>query len=100
MKGIPELIRLCRTCAPSGGYPRFVAPLPPSLTDSSLEDRQLSRSIQLAERRERVLAAMTEVFAMRGYQAATVGNLIAGATISMGNFYKEFEGKEDAFLKV
>jgi AcrR family transcriptional regulator len=77
-----------------------VAPLPPSLTDSSLEDRQLSRAIQLAERRERVLAGMTEVFAKRGYQAATVSNLIAGATISMGNFYKEFEGKEDAFLKV
>jgi AcrR family transcriptional regulator len=43
---------------------------------------------------------MTEVFAKRGYQAATVGNLIAGAKISMGNFYKEFEGKEECFLQV
>jgi AcrR family transcriptional regulator len=43
---------------------------------------------------------MTEVFAKRGYQAATVGNLIAGARVSMGNFYKEFEGKEDCFLQV
>jgi AcrR family transcriptional regulator len=77
-----------------------VAQLPPSLTDSSLEDRQISRATQLAERRERVLAGMTAVFAKRGYQAATVGNLIAGAKISMGNFYKEFEGKEDCFLQV
>jgi AcrR family transcriptional regulator len=65
-----------------------------------LEDRQISRATQVAERRERVLAGMTEVFAKRGYQAATVGNLIAGAKISMGNFYKEFDGKEDAFLEV
>jgi AcrR family transcriptional regulator len=65
-----------------------------------LEDRQISRATQLAERREQVLARMTEVFAKRGYQAATVGNLIAGAKISMGNFYKEFEGKEDCFVQV
>jgi AcrR family transcriptional regulator len=65
-----------------------------------LEDRQLSRATQLAERREQVLARMTEVFAKRGYQAATVGNLIAGAKISMGNFYKEFDGKEDCFVQV
>lgn len=65
-----------------------------------MADRRLSRAAQLAARRERVLAGMTGVFAKRGYQAATVGNLIAGAQISMGNFYKEFEGKEDCFLAV
>ncbi len=54
----------------------------------------------MAERRERILEAMTAVFAKRGYQAATVGNLIAGAKISMGNFYKEFDSKEDSFLQV
>jgi AcrR family transcriptional regulator len=78
---------------------RFVPGLPPSLTDSSLEDRRLSRATQVAERREQALARMTEVFAKRGYQAATVPNLIAGAKISMGNFYKEFEGKEDCFVE-
>jgi AcrR family transcriptional regulator len=77
-----------------------VAQLPPSLTDRSLESRQLSRATQLAERRERILVKMTAVFAKRGYQAATVGNLIAGAKISMGNFYKEFDGKEDSFVQV
>jgi len=77
-----------------------VAQLPPSLSDRSLEDRQISRATQLAERRERVLAGMTEVFAKRGYQAATVENLIRGGKISMGNFYKEFDGKEDCFLQV
>lgn len=75
-----------------------VPQLPSSLTDRSLEDKEVSRATQLAERREQVLARMTDVFAKRGYQAATVGNLIAGARISMGNFYKQFEGKEDAFV--
>ena len=73
--------------------------LPASLTDRSLEDRQISRATQRAERRELVLSRVTEVFAKRGYQAATVGNLIAGAKISMGNFYKEFDGKEDCFVE-
>jgi len=65
-----------------------------------LEDRQIPPEVQRAERRERLLARMTEVFAKRGYQAASVGNLITGAKMSMGSFYKEFDGKEDSFLQV
>jgi len=47
-----------------------------------------------------LLAAFTDVFAKRGYQAATVENLIAGGKISMGSFYKFFDGKEDCFVQV
>lgn len=47
-----------------------------------------------------LLAAFTDVFAKRGYQAATVENLIAGGKISMGGFYKFFAGKEDCFVQV
>ena len=39
--------------------------------------------------------ALTEVFAKRDYQAATVDHLIAAAKISMGSFYDFFGGKED-----
>ncbi len=52
------------------------------------------------ERREQVLERMTAVFAKRGYQAATVDHLIAGGKISMGGFYKDFDGKEDCFVQV
>jgi AcrR family transcriptional regulator len=77
-----------------------MANLPPALTPKSVERKQLSRATQLEERREQVLARMTPVFAKRGYQAATVDHLIAGAKISMGGFYKEFHGKEDCFVQV
>jgi AcrR family transcriptional regulator len=74
--------------------------MPPALARESVEKRQVSRKVRSEERREQVLERMTDVFAKRGYQAATVDNLIAGGKISMGGFYKEFDGKEDAFVAV
>ncbi len=74
--------------------------MPPALTRESVEKRQVSRKVRSEERREQVLERMTDVFAKRGYQAATVDHLIAGGKISMGGFYKEFDGKEDAFVAV
>jgi AcrR family transcriptional regulator len=60
----------------------------------------MSRATHEEMKRERILAAMTNVFAKRGYPAATVDHLIAGAKISMGGFYNHFEGKEDCFVQV
>jgi len=77
-----------------------VAQLPPALSSGSVEKGRISRAAREEERRQQVLAACTDVFAKRGYQAATVENLIAGAKISMGGFYKFFEGKEDCFVQV
>lgn len=74
--------------------------MPPALARESVEKRQVSLKVRGEERREQVLERMTDVFAKRGYQAATVDNLIAGGKISMGGFYKEFDGKEDAFVAV
>jgi AcrR family transcriptional regulator len=74
--------------------------MPPALARESVEKRQVSRKVRSEERREQVLERMTDVFAKRGYQAATVDHLIAGGRISMGGFYKEFDGKEDAFVAV
>jgi len=74
--------------------------MPPALARESVEKRQVSRKVRSEERREQVLERMTDVFAKRGYQAATVDHLIAGGKISMGGFYKEFDGKEDAFVAV
>lgn len=74
--------------------------LPPALSSGSVEGGRISRDAQEEDRRQRLLAAFTDVFAKRGYQAATVENLIAGGKISMGGFYKFFAGKEDCFVQV
>lgn len=74
--------------------------LPPALASGSVEKGRISPAAREEERRQQVLAACTDVFAKRGYQAATVENLIAGARISMGGFYKFFAGKEDCFVQV
>lgn len=77
-----------------------MAQLPKSLSRSAVDDGRLSRE-ELGERqRLRILTALTEVFAKRGYQAATIDNLIAAAKISMGSFYDHFAGKEDCLLQI
>ena len=82
------------------GKLRPVTQLPPALSSGSVEKGRISQRTVEEERRERILAAMTNVFAKRGYPAATVEHLIAGAKVSMGGFYNYFEGKEDCFLQV
>ncbi|HTT93880.1 MAG TPA: TetR/AcrR family transcriptional regulator [Solirubrobacterales bacterium] len=74
--------------------------MPPALTRESVDRGQLSRKVRGEERRARALERLVDVFAKRGYQAATVDHLIAGGQISMGSFYKDFEGKEDCFVAV
>jgi AcrR family transcriptional regulator len=82
------------------GYPASVTQLPPALSSGSVEQGRISHATHEEMKRERILAAMTNVFAKRGYPAATVDHLIAGAKISMGGFYNHFEGKEDCFVQV
>lgn len=82
------------------GYPLAVSQLPPALASGSVTKEPVSPAVRAEERRQQVLAALTDVFAKRGYRAATVENLIAGARISMGGFYKFFAGKEDCFVQV
>jgi AcrR family transcriptional regulator len=76
-----------------------VTQLPPALSSESVDPGRIPQRTVEEERRERILAAMTDVFAKRGYPAATVEHLIAGAKISMGGFYNYFEGKEDCFVQ-
>ena len=73
--------------------------LPPALASGPVAEGRISSSALEEERRRQALAAFTDVFAKRGYRAATVENLIAGAKISMGGFYKYFDGKEDCFVQ-
>jgi AcrR family transcriptional regulator len=77
-----------------------VTQLPPALSSGAVDSRRIPQRTVEEERRERILGAMTDVFAKRGYPAATVEHLIAGAKVSMGGFYNYFEGKEDCFVQV
>lgn len=57
-----------------------------------------NRAEALRERRRReIVAAAREVFAIRGYHAASIDHVIERAGIARGTFYLYFEGKHDVF---
>jgi AcrR family transcriptional regulator len=67
----------------------------------------LPRADVLAEQRERLMAAMTELIAAGGYARVTIGALASRAKISRTAFYQCFPGKEacafaayDRFIEV
>ncbi|MEA2348862.1 MAG: hypothetical protein QOG62_2649 [Thermoleophilaceae bacterium] len=57
-----------------------------------------TREERRAETRERLLNAAEQVFAERGYHAASVDEVAEKAGFSTGALYSNFEGKEDLFL--
>ena len=48
--------------------------------------------------RERMLAAVTELLAARGYRGFGVGEIASGAGVSLAAFYKCFAGKDDCIF--
>ena len=56
---------------------------------------RLAREEVLASQRGRLLDAMAEVVALRGYGAATVADVIEHAGVSRKTFYEHFTDKED-----
>lgn len=52
------------------------------------------------EKQEAILAAAAEEFAERGYEGASLNQIIEDARISKGSLYYYFEDKEDLFLTV
>ena len=63
-------------------------------------DRVSKRQAQAAATQEQLLEAARQVFASRGYQAATVGAITQAANTAHGTFYLYFRNKEDAFQRV
>lgn len=51
-----------------------------------------------SDQRARMLDAMTRAVAEKGYAAATVSDVVAGARVSRRTFYEQFDDKEDCFL--
>ena len=64
------------------------------------EPRLNKRQLQAAETRERMLGSARDVFADRGYQAASVGAITKRADTAHGTFYLYFKNKDDAFGQV
>jgi AcrR family transcriptional regulator len=58
----------------------------------------LSRQQILESQRERLLAAIAQEVADRGYRATTITEVVKRASVSTRDFYEHFEGKEDCFL--
>jgi AcrR family transcriptional regulator len=58
----------------------------------------LSRQQIADSQRERLMAAMAQSVATRGYRATTITELTKSASVSTRDFYELFEGKEDCFL--
>jgi AcrR family transcriptional regulator len=87
--------------APVGGR----APGTLSLSSRAIERRGLprgegnvSRSFVVHNQRERILDALANLSAAKGYGATTIPEIVQEAAVSVQAFYEHFSGKEDAFL--
>ena len=58
----------------------------------------VSRSFVVHSQRERILDAIANLSATKGYTALTVEDIAEQAAVSLQAFYEHFSGKEDAFL--
>lgn len=48
----------------------------------------------------RILDAATEVFAVKGFTAATIAEVVSGSGASIGSIYHHFGGKSELFLAI
>jgi AcrR family transcriptional regulator len=60
--------------------------------------RSLTSSEVAAHQRQRILAAMAQAVARKGFPAATVADVIAAAGVSRATFYQQFDDLKDCFL--
>ena len=61
---------------------------------------KLSREVVELSQRGRLVRAMVELVAERGYAATTVPEVVAKARVSRNAFYKHFADKTDCFIAV
>lgn len=59
---------------------------------------KLRREVVIHHQRERILAAVVELVAERGYRAVSVAAIVKGARTGRLKFYELFDSKEDCFL--
>jgi AcrR family transcriptional regulator len=61
-------------------------------------ENQISRSFVVHSQRERILDAVANLSAAKGYANLTIPEIVQEAAVSVQAFYEHFSGKEDAFL--
>jgi AcrR family transcriptional regulator len=76
---------------PTEGTRSALALLPRGLNAPTLSETARSH-------RERILVATARLAAEKGYEDLTVADITAAARVSRGAFYRQFRGKEDAYL--
>ncbi|HTR76316.1 MAG TPA: helix-turn-helix domain-containing protein [Solirubrobacterales bacterium] len=59
---------------------------------------QLSQDFVAAHKRRRMIDAMSELCAERGYEAAKIADVVRHAHVARKTLYDNFTGKEDLFL--
>lgn len=74
------------------------APLPASKRGGVSGSAKRSHSLMVHNQRERILDAVANLSAARGYALVTVNKIGEQACVSLDTFYGHFAGKEDAFL--
>jgi AcrR family transcriptional regulator len=58
----------------------------------------VSRSFVVHSQRERLLDALANLSAAKGYEAVTIPEIVTEAAVSVQAFYEHFSGREDALL--
>lgn len=61
---------------------------------------QTRRWAKTGATQQRILDSATEVFATRGFSAATMADVVAGSGASIGSIYHHFGGKNELFLAI
>ncbi len=61
---------------------------------------QARRWAKTGATQQRILDAATEVFATRGFTAATMADVVASSGASIGSIYHHFGGKNELFLAI
>jgi AcrR family transcriptional regulator len=61
---------------------------------------QARRWAKTGATQQRILDAAIEVFATRGFSAATMADVVAGSGASIGSIYHHFGGKNELFLAI
>jgi AcrR family transcriptional regulator len=76
-----------------------VVRLPEHLAKGPVGRERLPQEVLSEHQRDRILDGAIDVFAKRGYQAATIDNIVDASKSSVGSFYVLFEGKGDCMLR-
>jgi AcrR family transcriptional regulator len=70
----------------------------PQLSQVKPGGHELRREVIVHHQRERILAAVVELVAERGYRAVSVAAIVKRARTGRLKFYELFDSKEDSFL--